>query len=110
MNLDFTQKLSGIGGKPIMLDEKTQARLADIAIGALSTPETEHGRAVQLQPSEQVRRYSLCLKISDSTGPIDIKAEDVTLIKRLIPAAYPSPMIGGPAIMLLDSAEQNVGG
>lgn len=103
MIIDFNAELFGIGNIPLMIDEKSQATLKDIVIQALSTPPADDGRGSgSITAAEQVRRYSLMVRIYDAKEPVDVKAEDVSLIKSLIPLAYPSPAIGGAAIVALD--------
>lgn len=104
MKIDFSQNILGLDGKPFRLtdeDGSPFATLKDVAITALSllTPaERERG----ISATDQARRYALMVRIYDAPAEIDLPAEDISLIKSLVPVAYPSPRFGGPALKLLD--------
>jgi len=50
---------------------------------------------------EKARRYALGMKIHKADGPLEIKAEHVVLIKKLIGAAH-APLIVGQVFEMLD--------
>jgi len=55
-----------------------------------------------LSGEEKASRYTLALAIHASVEPLDLKAEDVVLIKKLVAKGY-GPLIVGQAWMLLES-------
>lgn len=53
---------------------------------------------------EKVKRYDLSLKIHNSNRKLDLKVEDIALIKKLIGEVYP-PLVVGQAFKILEKEE-----
>jgi hypothetical protein len=101
MKIDFNQPLRTFSGHPVLMaKDGPEATLKDIALDALAVPPRQ-GES-PLSAKEQVRRALLMQRIYQSDGAIDVPAEDVILIKNLIPHAHPSPVVGGAALLLIE--------
>lgn len=61
----------------------------------------ERGREKQLTGKEKVERYELAKKIHNSTGLVDLEAEEIALLKKLIGEIYP-PITVGQSFEILD--------
>lgn len=62
---------------------------------------------------EQVKRANLCADIRESersTKPLQLVAEDIALIKRLIARIGYSPWVVGQVVKLMDPGERAAGG
>ena len=107
MKIDFTQSLLTLEGEPLEFVErsedgkleKTQADLRTVCIRALLAPAT-HQKA---KPEEKLKHGLLAQGIY-SNDELDLKAEEITEIKRLVGELYP-PLIVMRAYGLLDPSE-----
>lgn len=99
MRIDFSQKLVGADGKPILgADGKPfEPTLGTIAANALNAPELRE----PLSYSEAMRRGELGWKVQ-AGGLLDILDADVKLIRDLLPRVYPSLVVFA-ASKLLDT-------
>ena len=96
MTLDVTQVLTGLDGEAIK-DGETAVTLRPICVSALmAVLETDKG----MSGEDKVRLWCLAGKIQKESSPV-LVAEDVTLLKARIGAAY-GPAIVGPAFLLLN--------
>ena len=57
----------------------------------------EHG----LSGEEKLKRWELALRIKRATGPIEVSAEEVTMIKKVIAKAY-AAIVSGQAWQMLE--------
>jgi len=69
---------------------------AAVAINALLAPNDE-----KLAGTEKAHRYCLAQKIHQSPAEVDLKVEDVTLIKKLVGEVY-APLVVGQMFPFLD--------
>ena len=96
MTLDVTQVLCGLDGEA-MKDGEKPITLRPICINALmATMEADKG----MSGEDKVKIWVLAGKIQKEDRPV-LVAEDVTLLKKRIGAAY-GPAIVGPAFLLLN--------
>jgi hypothetical protein len=84
MKVDFSQTLKNHKGQPLK-DGAEDATLATIAYTALSTLVAAEQN---LARDERLRRGRLLQKIVAAEGAIDLKAEEVALIKQCIGGLY----------------------
>lgn len=91
MKVDFTKAFQTIEGEPLYeADNKKALTLKKVAIESLlAVFEDERN----LSGEEKVKRYELALKISGNEI-VDLKAEDIALIKKLITKGYSSLVVG----------------
>ncbi len=59
------------------------------------------GRPKEMTGKQKVERYELAKKIHNSTGLVDLQAEEITLLKELIGRIYP-PITVGQSFEILD--------
>ena len=96
MTLDVTQVLLGLDGEAITEDGKA-VTLRPICINALmATLETDKG----MSGEDKAKIWALAGKVNKEDKPV-LVAEDVTLLKTRIGAAY-GPAIVGPVFLLLN--------
>ncbi len=100
--IDFTVALSDLDGVAISDggDAKAPFTLGAAAVRALVISYEDERN---LSPEEKFKRGELATRIYGATS-LSLKAEDVTLLKRLIGKAY-GPLIVFRAWPLLDAAE-----
>jgi len=79
--------------------------LKAVATNVLLMTETDGtGRPKELKGEEKVERYVLAMKIYNSDGLVDLKVEEISLLKKLIGRAY-GPLTVGQAWEVLDPHE-----
>lgn len=102
MKRNLNQALTDLNGKAI--EEKAgdvtrPLTLATVCVNALLMP---HEDERNLSGKDKVSRYELAKKINGAEGEIDVKAEDITLLKNLLAKAY-TPLIVGQAYAVLEA-------
>jgi len=99
MKVDFQKPILGLNGKPIVDNnaggDLTLATVCSRSLIASDTPKNAE---------EKFRRGRLAIKISDSKVPLDLKVEDISLIKEVVSEIW-SPLVIARAFPLLDEAE-----
>lgn len=99
MKVNFSAPMLNLKGEVMKQDEHSDAplTLADVAANALCAPlEDERG----LDGATKAKRFKLALQIADG-GVVDLKAEDIAEIKKVIGKGY-SALIVGRAYEILD--------
>jgi len=94
MNIDMTQMITGIDGKPLADD----ATLRKVCIEALWNPLKGDENA---SAEQKTKCAMLAIRIGDKEV-VDLSAEEVALIKDRVNRAYPHPGIVARAHALLD--------
>ena len=101
MKSDFTQTLKMIDGTAMKDVDSTgaavDATLKLAVVNALLAPQKQEESGV-----EKIKKYELAKMIYKSEGETDITAEDITLIKKAVEKAFPSPMIVGQVNEMLE--------
>ena len=100
--IDFTAVLNDLDGAAISDGGETKSAftLGSAAVRALVIPYEDERN---LSPEEKFKRGELAARIHGATS-LSLKAEDVTLLKKLIGKAF-GPLIVFRAWPLLDAAE-----
>lgn len=104
MKVKLNQQMQEIDGRPVQVTGRPPMTLKDVIVNSLlavarnpqtGQPETE---------SEKIKfeKYELIRKIRDKKIEVDLKAEDVALIKKLISKHQHSPLIVGEAHEMLE--------
>lgn len=97
MKIDFTQVLKGFDGKPLIGENKTEVTLGFICVDALLT--TFRGETEKPNPADVIRRYEFA-KAIDNGEEMDLKAEDIVLLKGRILKSRPTLVYGLTSDML----------
>lgn len=98
MDIDFSQALHDLSGKPVNDGEK-ELTLKTVCVNALlSLHNDEHN----LRGEEKVTRYELAKKIYESKTPINVSSESIVLLKQLVAKSY-GPLIVGQIWNMLES-------
>jgi hypothetical protein len=98
MKRDFNQTFTTLEGQPIKDGDK-ELTLREAALASLQAVFQEDR---SLSGTEKIRRYTLALRIH-AGDPVELTAEDVTLIKDLINRAYGHPAVVAQAWQMLDA-------
>lgn len=104
MLVNFKAEFKGFKGELLRDEEKHIITLGDICVSFLAGVSQKEQ---SLSGKEKMQRYQLAMKINaamEDTGELEIKAEDVTLLKNII-GEKGTPMVVGQAWTMLDPAE-----
>ena len=108
MKIDFSIVLKDLRGDPLKDAEGKDTWSADmltlgsVAANALLAPA---GQGEKLTGQVQLYRFQLATRIFAATEPLDLKAEDVVVIKNQIAANY-LPLASGQAWEIIERAEK----
>lgn len=110
MKVDFSQILKELDGSNIEETKRDEngknvktgelVTLSKIAVNALQNPDEK-----VTDGNEKMRRNKLSKRIYDAESLIDLKVEEVALIKELINKAYASPLVVGQTWEMLEGKE-----
>lgn len=89
MKLDVNKPILDIHGDPIKRGEKDWSIKAAISDALMTQFDNEI-----LTGDQKLMRYSLAMEIYKSNGSIDLKAEQIVIIKQVICLAY-APLVYG---------------
>ena len=103
MLVDFNYKFTNLDGREIAGPDGKSTTLAMISASVL-TGEVGKSRE-SIGASESIRRYQLAVKIHGAVEPLELPAEDVALLKKLIADNF-IPIIVAPALKVLDPLEK----
>lgn len=99
MKIDLTDTIKNLDGeditRPGLQGEQVPMTMAYAIRSALVQPGQQPASA-----AEQLQRYDLQLKLH-AIGEVSLTAEDVVLIKSVLPNVY-GPLVVGPVFKLLD--------
>jgi len=96
--IDFSQVMKDLDGKAIR-DGEAELTLRSVTVNALMTLLPDER---SLGGEEKARRYTLGMKIHKAKEPLELKAEQVTLVKKCVGGVY-TPLVVGQAFHLLDN-------
>jgi hypothetical protein len=99
--IDFSTTITDFEGKTVK-DNEQEVTLRLLSVGALSATYQDEQN---LSPTDKFKRGDLATKIYNSTEPVALKSEDVTMLKTVIGKAY-GPLIVYKAYQLLDAGEK----
>lgn len=99
--IDFSTVITDYEGNPVKDNDK-EVTLRLLAVGALSAQFQDEQ---SLAPTDKFKRGDLAIKIYNSTSPLALKSEDITMLKTVIGKAY-SPVVVYKTYQLLDSGEK----
>jgi len=110
MKLKINQVLQEMDGSPIQVSGKPPMTLKDVITGSLLSiarnPQT--GQPEQESEKDKFDKYELVRKIRDKKIEVDLKAEEVALIKKLIGKHQVSPLIVGEAFEMIEGKYQSM--
>ena len=97
MKINFDTILTNLNGQALKDEKDEPTSLKTVAVNALMQPYPDER---ELSGEDKLKRFSIALLIQPG-GDIDLNAEQVSLIKKLIGKLY-TPLIVGRAYPLLD--------
>ena len=95
MQINFQEQLVSFTGEGLKEGDQV------ITLGLIACNALMNSTEEKMQGDEKVRRFDLATVIYASTEAVDMKVEDVALIKKLIGEMY-GPVIVGPTWKMLD--------
>ena len=98
MKIDMTQPLINFDGNPIQNGDAGDFLLGAACCNALMGDYVQERD--QLSSADKVKRYALSIRIFNE-AEVDLEAEDVVLIKKLMGYGYVTAVVGA-AFQLLD--------
>jgi len=101
MALDFTQPITTLDGKPFK-DPSGQVSDITLAVIAENALLQAYSDETNLSGEDKIKRYTLARKIEDNKK-VDLSAEEIALLKKLIAKSY-NPLITGQSWHMLDPA------
>lgn len=105
MKIDFNQPITALDGTPAKADPSSEelVTLGVVAINALLSPlnDPRTNQPENLAATEKVRHAKLAQDIFSAIAPLDLKAEDVALLKERIGRGF-APLTVARAWDLLD--------
>lgn len=107
MKIDFSQAITSLDGTPAKADPASDevVTLGAVSINALLSPlsDPRTNQPESLAATEKVRYAKLAQDIFSATAPLDLKAEDIALLKERIGRGF-APLTVARAWDLLDPA------
>lgn len=88
MEINFSELILNLDGETIPDEKGESTTLGKLAVGALLTVLPEHGQPEQISPVDKCRYGKLAQDIYASQT-VDLKVEDIALLKDRIGKAYP---------------------
>ena len=97
MNVDFSQQIKGLDGVVLKGEDSKELTLASVCTNAVLANFQDEAN---LSGEEKVKRYDLALGIYSTTEPLDLKSEDVALIKKSVAKLFGALVVGQAFKML----------
>lgn len=97
MKINFAQEFKTFGGETLKDAEGNVFNLKGVCATVLLGQQQNE----KATGEEKMKRYELAKKIWDGDGVVDVKAEDITTLKKLIGESY-LPLVVGQAYQMLE--------
>ena len=106
MKVDFNYRFKELSGKPIKTKDEgeidTVLTLRKACVNSLLTTQLDsRGAPKRVEGMEKFKRYQLAMEIYNSNGLLDLRAEQIKLLKTLVSDVY-APLVSGQAWEILD--------
>jgi hypothetical protein len=101
MKIDFSQELQDLDGVSLKVmkgEQEVPFILAKVCVDALMATYQDE---LALSGEEKLKRFDLATIIYASREPVDLQAENIALIKKLVAKGY-GPLIVGQTWKMLD--------
>lgn len=90
MKYDVTRPIINLEGKQIEDGEKKKCTFKSIFVTALMSPDPKNEDRIK-----KLGMFTLAQKLFKAEKEVDLKADEVVLIKDVVNQGYPSPLITG---------------
>ncbi len=105
MKVNFGAPITDLKGEIIKQQDGKMFTLGKVAVEALSATYKDEAEAkAQLSGEEKVKRFKLAVA-AVGEEVVDVSAEDIAVIKKLIAKGYP-PLVVGRAYEILEAGAQ----
>jgi len=98
MKIDFNIELKTLKGETLKDSEKNNITLKTVTINCLLG---ESNDDKMLSGEKKLEKYLLAEKIYTSESEIDIKSDEISMIKKIISENYP-PLISGQCWLIME--------
>ena len=98
MKIDFSAPIVDLKGAPVLAADDKPATLESVCMQALMVKFKDE----EPTADDKVKRFKLGLRICSTEQPVDVKADEITLLKDRVSKGYDNPVIVGRAFELLD--------
>lgn len=98
MKIKLTQTMKDVEGADIITPDKRQLTLGNICINSILTPVPDDDVKVKYE------KYEIYKKLKQADGEIEMKAEDIVLLKKVIGKFQP-PLIMGQCFDIIEGKE-----
>ncbi len=95
MEIDITQELKNFDGSVLKNEKGETLTVGDTCLRAIGLYQAE-------DQANSVKMYELGLKISGSKKKINLKSEDVTVLKKSVSEVFKSPVISGQICKIIE--------
>lgn len=104
MKIKLNQKLQEETGADIIISNRPPMTLKDVIINSLLAVKRDSrtGQLEEENEEKKLQKYDLIRKIRDKKQEVELKAEEISLIKGLISKHQASPMIVGEAFEMIE--------
>ena len=104
MKIKLNQKMQEHDGSDVIAGDRPPMTLKDVIIASLLAVKRDlrTGQAEEVPEKDKIQKYDLIRKIRDKKLEVELKAEEVSLIKGLISKHQASPMIVGEAFQMIE--------
>jgi hypothetical protein len=99
VKVDFSRALKDLKGEPIKTDEG-ELTLERVAVSSLLQPAKDE------TGDSKYKKYGIIKQIHGAAEPVELKSEDVSLVKRAIGESQFTAIVTGQAWDLLEGAEK----
>lgn len=90
MLINFQQPILGMDNVPMKDEKEVVILLENVAVNSLlATRQDDNATG-----TEKVKRFALAMKINNVTEPVEVTAEEITLIKDLVGKVYTTIVVG----------------
>lgn len=103
MKIDFAQAINNLDDKQI--DTMTLKSISVVALSETFRDERNPSIPETVPAEEKFSRGELAMRIHAATEPLELKSQDVTLLKKVIARGY-GPIVVYRAWPMLDAAEK----
>lgn len=93
-------------GNPVMMGNGPMTRNSDrpMTLGFACFRALEYGGDDRLAGEKKAERFAICARIYNADGPVEMRAEEISMIKKLIGEVWPMQVVGA-AFPLLDASD-----
>lgn len=98
MKIDFTRTINDLDGKMFKIENDQPLTLGRVVISSLHQGE-------KLTGDEKYKRHDMMVRIHSQVEPVELKVDEVALLKRVVGESNFTPWVCGEAWDMLEGEE-----